>query len=1083
MSLHRIILLLLGLLAAGFVAHGQEKTKPTGKHLPWLGTLAEGQVQAHRLQQPIFVKVGGASCPWCKRLDEEIVKRPVQEELVRWVLVAVDADTEGAETRTLGVTGIPALRVLTAAGRVIASQDGYLPEDKLIAWLKQHHAVAAAAPLAELTGKEPPTALGVVRLVGELKQRDPVLREAALRRLVPHADLAGAAVVEAFVKGPLQARLGALELLHLWKAPIAELDPWRPDTLTESRLKLLHAWAASPSKVPVEKLFALTDAQRAEARHEITRMLQAAEADALAARERLARFGAGLLPDVQARLKEAATDQARQRLTALRYRLVATDGLILNWPHGVDRLAAPAAATRHQAVQELAQRASEDEEPLLLELFSDPDPLVRELSLRALHQIAGPRAAEALTRLLRDPEPNVRAAVLKQLAEEPSAAMVPKLAEYVRTEKDADLVAHVARVLRASKGRASFEVLKELLQHESWRVRAEAAEAMQEIVSDRDGPDTQQDALRADVYAAFIGLLDDPDGFVVGRAMKGVQYSGLVAAVEPLLRVVARHPELAAEAVATVSYDSTMSRTAVGQLRALAAHSDPAVRAAAVRGVCNADPNAAEADLRAALRDPVSLVRVTAAEQIKGFCDLKMSTYVREEQHAPRRLNSEDPGGLRSFVTGLLGKKSPSPSKEELADADLWLIAFRAGKGRPLWWLSLIELLEPMLHAETPRERVAAAAALITLGREKPALPVLLATAQVHAEQRKHVPSLLSWLPWGQRVDLFLELSAWELSSDERGEIPRALNMFRDRRAIPLYWEMAKAEDLKGRVARLLMYSLQESYLQVPSHQWQKASAVDRKFAVREAKAHAQAGPTPRRMLALALLATLDKGAAEELTSKVLADASADPRLRRTALQIQLAYLPSREGVQAALATLTNSDRNFRTLGLRFLIHGGERMSELEDMELYLPVSNTNPFRPVPPGTENRDKLPMVPRGLTPELLLPLLKDADPKTAAQAGYLLALLEQPEGLPPLVAYWREHAKTDDDWQLLVARAITALGEDEYGRILEEIYRSIPRERGNYSRAREFYWAIRSLDGPNALRLRKVIRQEVGMENLR
>ena len=31
--------------------------------------------------------------------------------------------------------------------------------------------------------------------------------------------------------------------------------------------------------------------------------------------------------------------------------------------------------------------------------------------------------------------------------------------------------------------------------------------------------------------------------------------------------------------------------------------------------------------------------------------------------------------------------------------------------------------------------------------------------------------------------------------------------------------------------------------------------------------------------------------------------------------------------------------------------------------------------------------------------------------------------------------------------------------------------------------EFYWTIRVMEGPNALRLRKRIRQEVGMDRLR
>src|SRR5262249_55486812 len=138
-----------------------------------------------------------------------------------------------------------------------------------------------------------------------------------------------------------------------------------------------------------------------------------------ALRERLARFGKLLLPEVYARLKDTVSDDVRERLTALRYRLVESDTLARAWPGGVERLAAPEPETRLRAADGLAERAAPPDEALLIELFSDPAPLVRELSLRALMQAGGSNANSALLRLLDDPEPNVRAAVLKQLGEGP----------------------------------------------------------------------------------------------------------------------------------------------------------------------------------------------------------------------------------------------------------------------------------------------------------------------------------------------------------------------------------------------------------------------------------------------------------------------------------------------------------------------------------------------------------------------------------------------------------------------------------------------------------------------------------------
>src|SRR5262249_34213793 len=155
-----------------------------------------------------------------------------------------------------------------------------------------------------------------------LRNRDPALREVAVRRLLPRPELAAREVAGEFATGPLQARLAALELLREWQAPVADLDPWRPETLTEPPLKAVRGWAANANPRAEAGPKPLTPEQLAAARQDLDRLPAAPEAEALAVRERLARFGPALLPEVYARLKQPPTDQARERLTALRYRLV-----------------------------------------------------------------------------------------------------------------------------------------------------------------------------------------------------------------------------------------------------------------------------------------------------------------------------------------------------------------------------------------------------------------------------------------------------------------------------------------------------------------------------------------------------------------------------------------------------------------------------------------------------------------------------------------------------------------------------------------------------------------------------------------
>ncbi len=163
-----------------------------------------------------------------------IAKPAVQEELKRWTLVEIDVDKSPDDARLLAVGPLPALRLVTATGRIVVKADGAMSADDLVAWkLEKHYdAVAVVLPSELALDDVPLDAAGVTRLITTFRSREAAVREAAIRRLIPHAALAALPVVEAFTEGPLAARLTALDLLREWKAPLEGIDPWRPETLT-----------------------------------------------------------------------------------------------------------------------------------------------------------------------------------------------------------------------------------------------------------------------------------------------------------------------------------------------------------------------------------------------------------------------------------------------------------------------------------------------------------------------------------------------------------------------------------------------------------------------------------------------------------------------------------------------------------------------------------------------------------------------------------------------------------------------------------------------------------------------------------
>jgi len=503
-----------------------------------------------------------------------------------------------------------------------------------------------AEPVA-LPTLAPLTLADIEQWIARFDDRDPTVREAAIRHLLSHPQAAAEAVVQAFRTGNLNTRLTAIELLREWKAPVDELDPWQPATITAERLAALETWSQelAASSEPMSR--ELTDAHLAEATEEITRMLRVSDEETEVIRERLARMGTAFLPLVYQHLRTATTDRERQRLAALRYRLVASETLAQRWSSdGLLRLAAPETAIRRRSVDELANLATAEDQMLLRELFSDPDPLVREISLRGLQKIGG-ETQMILLDLLTDPELNVRAAVLKQLEDNPGSAASEKIIEYVRTETDADLVGHAVRVLRAFRRQGDSNATRcliELLKHGSWQVRADAAEALgtsvrttspmtfsTTIVDGRvmresaDGTVKDAAQLQADVNAALVELLADPDSFVVSKAVAGLRSAGGNIDYAPLLTAIERSPDMAEHIIEMIASDSRIRTQAMPQLVKLSEHENPQIRSA----IFSSAPILGEKELTAGLSDSESSVRIAAAKAVLRQLDSSRKTAMR----------------------------------------------------------------------------------------------------------------------------------------------------------------------------------------------------------------------------------------------------------------------------------------------------------------------------------------------------------------------------------------------------------------------------------------------------------------------
>ncbi len=1076
--------------------------------------LEEGLAQAQRTGKPVLALVTGEDCPWCYRLKQQMQQSPAQEELGRWTLVEIDLDSDPVGSQRLGVAVLPSLRILRTSGAKVASHDGYLSAADLTKWLQDNYRAANAGADDVLMADHPLEAIDVVRLVGHLEDRDPLVREAAISRLQASPQLAVTPLITTFRDGSLAERLSILEILSIWDAPLEEIDPWQPETIDESALARLEAWGDALKESGEGISQGLSEQELAEAKSQIDRLLTLSPADGAPIAARLARHAERLLPEVYRRLEETESDEQRERLLALRYRLVADDALVLRFPGGLTRLASRDVQTRREAAEQLAGLASASEQPLLLELFSDPDPLIREIALRGLQKAGGDEAMQSLVRLLKDPEPNVRAAVLKQLSEQKNSALVDEVAKYVDQEEDPDLLVHAIRYFREIPTETSARALMPLLEHESWQVRAEATEGLREMLS---GELSRNLELTADIYANLIKRLDDEDPFVVSRAIDAFSRKVSDVAIDRLFETVEKHPQLAAQAIKTISQRSEGSPKITAKLMSFAKSSDASIRAAAVGGLRQVSPETLDQWGPPALKDDDASVRVVAATAIFVSLESKRSEAANQmientqlTDAYPSR--SSSPSLLSQALGAVFGsKKKGTKTDEEAAEGeesqpdnpteenvdlddntetepspdeslpvsdrwDHWLAGFTAGKGRPMYYDELIDPLLGMLDASDPKERLMAALTLVPLGHSEEAMPVIQSIVEEDPHQLDKASAILPWVPWEQRKELFQRFLKLTSSNEQKAILARAVVGAIDRRASRLLWPLLKDENADTSFASGIADSLLAAY--TGQRYWYSGDEVNqdvKAWVLADAPPRAKEGTELESLVALIVLAKVDKDTAVELAGEIIEDPQRPEPLRQDAFQIALLLASGEQQAEMAAAALNSDDPRRQKLGIIVLVAGEEFELGYIRNQFYLPRSSTTHY-----SSSNRGPIiPTPPEGVSEENMIPLLAHDDEKVRAYAGYALAMLGKREGLSSLLEYWQAHQKEEDfELNRLVFRAIAKLNDSEHVDILRQIYGTLDDYRKS-----EFYWTIRIMSGEDVLRLRKEIRDTYGIENLR
>jgi hypothetical protein len=370
---------------------------------------------------------------------------------------------------------------------------------------------------------------------------------------------------------------------------------------------------------------------------------------------------------------------------------------------------------------------------------------------------------------------------------------------------------------------------------------------------------------------------------------------------------------------------------------------------------------------------------------------------------------------------------------------------------------------------------------LAALGADELTLPEMLRLIESNPRLVPELAEALPWLLAADRQKVVDKMLAGPVNHDDLVTIASNLAEIRSPQAEQALWNLISHREADLTVAETVKSSLSQFYFPNHSYQLEQAPARDRKRAIAEATTRSKSGSHQQRLVALSLLLSLEPAAAQELARPVFEDERAPLDERTHALQIMLITLPEAEGVRLAIAQFAGPHLPFREQALALLVGDQSALQSVQEGTFHLGANSWSHSSPVR-SSSGEPIVPEAPTGLTAEPLLPLLKSDHPRIAAQAGYLAALLGREEGLPPLVAYWRTKGTSDTEWTRLVYRAITSLNDGTQVPLLREIYGRLNDDNHRHYLG-EFYWTIRSMTAPEVLPLRKTIRDEVGLQQLR
>ena len=1151
-------ILLFGMLAAGGSLSSKSALAiPQDEGVVWYSDLAEAKKKSRISGMPILVKFEADWCQPCQLLSKEFKKTQIVRTLEQVVPVVINIDKQEDLARRFDVSSIPKVILIDDAESVLADKTGFAPVGDWKTWIEESLKDTKFSMPEELASFDPPTTTEVEELISRLNAKDAAMRELAMERLVSFPAKTRKPVVEVLtaVKNPktkkkkklsLSQQLAVLEVLKRWGAPTDGIDPWTPASFTEERLRGVQVWTDTPIEELSGSMKELSEADLKQASEEIEQLL--AGRSVKAGLSRLTRYGQGLLPQVYERIKAAESDEEVTRLTALRYWLTASNQLRLGWSGGLIELAGRDAETRRAAAAVLVKRAGELDQALLMELFADSDPLVRELALKGLNGLGSEDTEKAMVRLLKDPDPNVRAAVLKQFAESETKSAVDAVAEYLKTETDSGLVVQAIRFMREVGGITAVEAIVPFADHESWQVRAELAESLGKI--DEDDLTSKVKATRVE---AIISLMDDGDSFVVVKASEAMPSAKDRETIKRLAGIAAEKPAIAEKIIESLvpsDYDDDaidVSKFFLGFLD----NEHAEVRRGGLKGLQSRyDSKVDDAILTKAVKDTDEKNRILAMQVfVKRLSSIRPNA-PQEEEVVIRHVQEYRQPSVLSRLFGFGSKPKPAveavpkesektteevldlllkedsatedkgdgetpdkaatetkpsattetndddrnaASKEESEESELeqWLAKFVSGEVKDTEFKATSQaIVEVLAKATSEEEKFAAGVALAAYGDSERIVELI--EAATNDQMKKELAGLLIWVPFRDRVKLVDSIVNSESTEAELDFVVDSFASVSNPRGASVFWKLAEYPNVDLGVVYRSFYQLlfdgDENYYRLSPIKKRNKKAVAQFVA--SVPADEKLGNNGAQV-ALALLNHFDQPKAKKLAAAFLESDRPD-NVKHLAARVMLRtekYITNQWGDRTASSDRSHAVEVLKStnpvqvmLALKYMAFGENILNDAQEGdEDFRIVEHSYGYGSSTGRKEGTAKLFNPPKGMTEAMMDFKDVQLDEEGKAYACYFRSLFDEKADLKDLIDYYKQHPENSQT-NKLVYRAVAATNRDDLIGVVEKIFDFNVEEDDDDSELADLYWTIRTMDGDNALKLRKRIRTKVGSSRL-